>query len=325
MDRKPGKRRLTWMGNNRPPARDGSSIPGAPHSSQTRGKLWQDEPRGRGETNSWLVGEPSASSKPSPQQPDFKALPKLPSWPPLPGEDRFAATSASSGRYARYNSRRDISHDSASDDTYTDEHEAQNRDQPRADLDDVREGKIRALWSFIATPLKRPRVAFMAIAGLVTLLSILGVVSLGSALLHDAPKSTLGTSGIGGANTVVLSPTAGHATPRALATNTAAPKATQPPTPLTVSFTCASGVVGGNAQLCVHTLPNAALGLTVRYCDGSYAKGKEFHGISNADGSGNFTWQWSVASSCVGNATATVTASAAGQTVTQHTTLPITQ
>lgn len=328
MERKPGKRRLTWIGNTRSGTRNDSSAPGASESPQTRGRLWRDEPRGRGETDSWLVGKPSASSTPSapsPRQADWHALPKLPSWPPLPGEDRFAAKTANDDGYTKYNSRRDNTYNSMGDDTYTDEHEAPNQGQPRSGRDDVHEGKVRALWGFVATLLKRPRVIFVAIAGAVTLLSVLGVAVFGNALLHSETKGVLGTTDIGSANTVVGSPAVGRATPRALATNTAVAKATQPPTPLTLSFTCASGVVGGNAQLCVHTLPNAALGLTVRYCDGTYAKGKEFHGITNADGNGNYTWRWSVTSTCVGDAIATVTANTAGQTVTQHTTLPITQ
>jgi hypothetical protein len=59
--------------------------------------------------------------------------------------------------------------------------------------------------------------------------------------------------------------------------------------------------------------------LTVRYCDGSYADGKGFHGNAHTDSGGNYTWRWLVNTTCAGRATATVLAKFSGQTVIQST------
>ncbi|HKS69195.1 MAG TPA: hypothetical protein VJQ45_02160 [Ktedonobacterales bacterium] len=97
------------------------------------------------------------------------------------------------------------------------------------------------------------------------------------------------------------------------------PTATPVPT-LTLTFTCASGQLRGTGQVCVHTLPRASLSLSVRYCDGSTAKG--LHGAT-ADASGNYTWTWFVRTTCAGQATATVTANWNGQSLTASDTFTI--
>ncbi len=311
MDRKPGKRRLTWFGNNRSSA---SNAPNTPNTPDTLGRMWPREPRGRGETDSWLVREPESPDKPTPPQTGWDPLPKLPAWPPLPGENQFATKKASDDIY-----------DSLGGNSSTDKHAAPPQGQPDSRQSRPHSAKLRALWWKVTTTLRRPRVALAAVAGVLALCSVLGVAALGNSFLHSKPNSAQSTLGAGSTNSVMASPSAGQATPSASTTTTAAPGKTQPPTPLTIAFTCASGVAGGTGQLCTHTLPYAALSLSVRYCDGSYAKGKAFHGVSYADSSGNYTWRWNVTTTCVGVATATVTAKSGGQIVTKSMTFSITQ
>lgn len=107
-------------------------------------------------------------------------------------------------------------------------------------------------------------------------------------------------------------------TPTVLPTGT--PDSQSAPTPtsstpsISLTFTCASGTLRGTGQVCIHTLPQAALTITVRYCDGTTARG--LRGNAFADTSGNYTWTWSVRTSCAGTATATVTAKWNGQSIT---------
>lgn len=310
MDRKPGKRRLTWFGNNRPGA---SNIP---DNSNTLGKMWQQEPGDGGQTDGWLVSEHQASDKTGPRRTGWEPLPNLPAWPPLPEEDPFAASKASDETYARLEGA-----------SYTDEHAAPTWGQQDSRLDPPRGGRLRALWWRFATTFRRPRLVLAAVAGVLVLVSIFGVAALGNAFLNRGANRAYGTPGVGNMNGAVVSPSAGQATATGgtATTTTATPVNTQPPVPLTIAFTCSSGVAGGTGQLCVHTLPNAALSLSVRYCDNSYAKGKAFHGGNYADNSGNYTWRWDVTTSCIGSATATVVAKASGQTVTQTWTFAITK
>lgn len=333
MERKPGKRRLTWIGNNRPGASKAPSTPAAPNSSDTPDALRRRDSRGSGTTDSWLVQEPKAPSESSPRQVEWKSLPKLPSWPPLPQYSQFAAKSPADEKYGvrhrnRYDIRRDETYNREHGESYTDEHAVPTPDQGDSRLDGPEGGRLRGLWrqtELIIGLVRRPRVALLiAVAGAIVLFAVFGVAALSSAFFHGETNSMKGASGIGSAQGAEVSPSAGQSTPRAARTTIASPVNTQPPAPLTMTFTCASGAAGGTGQLCVHTLPNAALSLTVRYCDGTYAKGKAFHGFTYADGSGNYTWRWSVTTTCVGAATATVTATSAGQTVTQHTTFTVT-
>jgi len=75
--------------------------------------------------------------------------------------------------------------------------------------------------------------------------------------------------------------------------------------------------------VCVHTLPNASLTLSVGDVSLNLTKGKGFHGATYADNNGNFTWRWEISTSCVGSATATVAARSSGQTVTQSVTFTV--
>lgn len=313
MNHKPGKRRLTWFWKNRSKAPNPPNTPRALKSPSPLGKMWEQESHGRKETNSWLLREPQAPHESSPHQPDGEPYPNLPAWPSAPERDRFGARKASGDMGDRMGG-----------DSSTDGHAAPSRGQQDAHRGRFYAGRLRALWWKVKTAFRRPRIVLVAVASTLALCSILGVAALGNAFLHSAPNGAQGTSGVGSVNSAVASPS-GQATPSVTTTTTAAPGNTQPPTPLTITFTCASGVDGGVGQLCVHTLPKAALSLSVRYCDNTYAKGKAFHGVSYADGSGNYTWRWNVNTTCVGVATATVTAKSAGQTVTQSATFTVTR
>lgn len=154
------------------------------------------------------------------------------------------------------------------------------------------------------------------------------IVACSSLAMRTANRLVTGAAqGNAAASTRLTS--AQSATPNS--TVTATPAATSQPTmtttptpPLTLVFTCASGSLRGTGQVCVHTQPQAALSITVRYCDGSTAKG--LHGSVTADASGNYTWSWPLrTSSCAGSATATVTATWNGQSLTQSDTFTITQ
>lgn len=330
MERKPGKRRLTWIGNNRLGAPNVPSTPATPNLPDSPETSGRQESRGSGKTDSWLVQEPKSSGGSSPRQVEWKSLPKLPSWPPLPQSTRYAAKSPTDDRYGvRHSNKYDIRHDETYNrvggESFTDERAEPIQDQHDSRSDGPDGGRLRALWRLFAPSTRRPRVALLiAAVGAMVLFAVLGVAALSSAFFHGASNNVNGTAGVESAKGAVVSPSVGQSTPRATRTTITSPVNTQNPTPLTMTFTCASGVAGGTGQLCVHTLPNAMLSLTVRYCDGTYAKGKAFHGYTYADGSGNYTWRWSVTTTCVGTATATVTATSAGETDTQHTTFTVT-
>lgn len=143
-------------------------------------------------------------------------------------------------------------------------------------------------------------------------LHAIGDVGSGASTSLRGASATQQTTGLGGASSG--NPTA-TSSPKASSTNAATSVATSAANlPLTLTFTCASGSVHGTGKVCVHTLPAAALSLSVRYCDGTTAKGLHSAGI--ADANGDYTWSWSVRMACVGPATATVTARRNGAVVT---------
>lgn len=313
MDRKPAKRRLTWFGNNRPGAPDAPYAPISPKAPNTLGKMWRQEPHGRDERDGWLSDERQAPEEPAPSRSGWPSPPSRPPRPELEDE-RFASRSGEYERRDRWSGESD-----------TGAYAAPASDQPDAAWYRPRQGRLRALWSTVTTSLRRPRRARVMVAGILALIMILGVTTLAHAFLSGAPNSAHGGPGAGSGNGLAVSSTAGQATPKATTTGTAAPVKTQPPAPLTVAFTCASGAIGGTGQVCAHTLPGATLTLSVRYCDGSYAKGKVFHSAYTADGSGDYTFHWNVVTTCAGAATATVTAKSAGQSVTKSVTFTVTQ
>lgn len=177
-------------------------------------------------------------------------------------------------------------------------------------------------WRFWLAP-RRQQVGVAAILATIVLTALLGFVVLHAILPSQTPDAGQVTPNAGRAANGVASPSA--ATPTPALSPTASPVRNTPAPSFTVAFTCASGAIGGQGMVCVHTRPDAMVSLTVRYCDGSYAGGKGLHGSAHADGSGNYTWRWNVNTSCAGTATATVTAKSSGQTVTQSTTFTVTR
>lgn len=163
---------------------------------------------------------------------------------------------------------------------------------------------LRAFQQRFRGASRRQRVGLAAGAGGLLLASLLVIALLCSHL------PAIGSSAVG-AN--------GSATSTAVASATAHATTTTTPLPFKVAFTCASGAVKQSAKVCVHTQPGASLNLTVRYCDGSYAGGRDLRGSVTADRGGNFIWIFAVHTRCAGSATATVAATSAGKTVTKST------
>ena len=168
---------------------------------------------------------------------------------------------------------------------------------------------LRAFQQRFRGASRRQRVGLAAGAGGLLMAALLGIALLCSHL------PAIGSSAAG-AN--------GSATATADASATAHATTTTTPLPFTLAFTCASGSVKQSAKVCVHTQPGASLNLTVRYCDGTYAGGRNLRGSVTADSGGNFIWIFAVHTRCAGSATATVAATSAGKTVTKSTRFTIT-
>jgi hypothetical protein len=288
MDRKSPRRRMTWFGKEHP---------------GTVGGFWQRTPQSG--------KEPDASmASPTRGQVEAKAKvsrwPILPKWPPLHESQGGAAHNDAS--VAPDESRQ------------TEPQLAPPWEQPASNQHEHARPPFMPWRFWLAS--RRQQVGLAAILGTIILTALLGLIVLRAILPSQSSHPGQGTPTAGRAVNVVASPATDDPTPTpsptASARNTPAPS-------FTVTFTCASGTIGGRGMVCVHTQPDAMVSLTVRYCDGSYAGGKGLHGNAHADGSGNCTCRWNVSASCAGTATATVTAKSSGQTVTQSTTFTITR
>lgn len=289
MDRKPEKRRLTWFGNNRPVAPKVPYTPIPPNAPGTLGNMWNHEPRGR-------------------EEPD--------AWPQLPQGSLFASRGPD-------DERRDDRYDDPRGDSHTDEHTAPIWERSDVRQESARGGRLRTLWRTFATSVRRPWLAVVAVATTLILCAVIGGAAIGSAFFNSPASGARHLPGVGGVSGATSS---ANATATATGMAGATPGGTAAPVALTVTFTCASGAAGRAGKVCVRTAPHAALSLTVRYCDGSNAKGKIFHSVSYADSGGNNTWSWNVPSgACIGAATATVTAQLAGHTISQRDTFAITR
>lgn len=292
MDRSPNRRRMTWFGKERP---------------ATLGKMWQQSPPEDVEPDAWLARQQPTPAGRNSRQLDWPPLPPLPKWPPLPEEDPLAPERLSA-------------------DSSFEPYEAQQTErltQRSGRRFSSRYGHLQqplvSLWQRFRSASRQKQVLLATGAGGLLLLLLISVTVLAVALRSHMPAAGLDVPPGGSAQGIMLATTTAPPTP----SSTSTPNTNTPSPPLTLVFTCASGTVGGTGQVCVHTLPNASLTLSVRYCDGNLAKGKGFHGATYADNNGNFTWRWEISTSCVGSATATVAARSSGQTVTQNTTFTI--
>ena len=307
-------------------------------SSKKEGKMGRDSDKQR---NSWLLrpkprtlgdamqrgsregpdaGAPPASAAgQDARQADWQQLPDLPKWPPLPEEDPFAAnrptglteeTAAVTDGAALYDQQTAPPWDPAASDGYA----LPGRPQ-------------RTVWQRFRTMPRRARIGVIvaAVSVIVLVCTLASVAALGNAFLNQATGAAHNTPG-GQTNGQAGAPTTGNTTPTAATSPTATSAPTTPtPSSFAITFTCASGSIGGTGQVCVHTLPNASVSISVRYCDGNDATGKGLRGSAHTNGSGDYTWQWKVTTHCAGAATATVTAKSGGQTVTDRTTFTITR
>ncbi len=238
-------------------------------------------------------------------------LPPLPKWPPLPGEQL-------TGEWPPLGPELTEPGEPGGADTSQPTGASETTPPWRPPEAPQPETGILQRWRRAST-----RVRLGIVAGLI--LSVLLIVSCSSLALGAAsglvgsgatlPSNALATrqpTGLSAtpSNMPAATPAATHAAAGA-ATSTATSAASQP---LTLTFTCASGSLHGTGQVCVHTEPSSALTISVRYCDGTIAKG--LHGAAVADGNGAYTWSWPVRAACVGTATATVTARWNGQSLT---------
>lgn len=250
-------------------------------------------------------------------QANWGQLPDLPKWPPLPEEDPFASARPTglTEETAAVTDRAALS-----------EQQTAPPWNPAASSGYAVPGRPqRTVWQRFRTLSRRARVGVIVAAVTVIMLvcTLASVAALGGGLLKSATGSA-GNTPSGQTNGQAGAPTTGNTTPTVAASPTLPPE-TPAPSSFAITFTCASGSIGGTGQVCVHTLPNATVSLTVRYCDGSYATGKGLRGSAHTNGSGDYTWRWKVTTHCAGTATATVTAKSSGQTITDRTTFTITR
>ena len=236
-------------------------------------------------------------------------LPPLPDWPPLP-EDRFRVDwpelSPEPVTPVAPNGL-DETHQTESDATAQPRHMFEALRIETGVLGRWRRASKRMRWGIAAA-------AFVSALLIVACSSLALHVAAGIGGSATAPMYGNATSQqvTGGSTSSSVTATPGAArTP----TSTAPSAATNPASvPLTLAITCASGSLHSTGKVCAHTLPSATLSITVRYCDGTYAKG--LHSAAVADASGNYTWSWPVRMACVGSATATVTAKLNGAAIT---------
>ncbi len=87
----------------------------------------------------------------------------------------------------------------------------------------------------------------------------------------------------------------------------------QPAAQLFVTITSAYATDYSSGSVSVHTLPGAALTISVTYCSGRSATSGSLQGTKYADSAGNYTWTWEPETKCKGTATAYVSASLNGQ------------
>ena len=288
--------------------------PDRPHGPNTLGQAWR------------RLAEPRPRRPPDPQ------LPILPDWPPLPGEhpspSAWPSVSPAGSKPPVVPNMPDESHPAdALQPTERDEMLWPGRSwSPARPPAHPRPGRATILDGFarfgpFLPASKRARIGLGAAATVVLIVLIVACSSLalratGGPVTGDAARGSHGTAN----HSSIASTASALATISPQLTSKPAPTSAPSP-PLTLAFTCASGKIHGTGQVCVHTLPGASLSLTVRYCDGSTAKG--LHGSATADGSGNYTWSWPVHPTCAGSATATVTATANGQSLTASDTFTI--
>lgn len=106
---------------------------------------------------------------------------------------------------------------------------------------------------------------------------------------------------------------------------TQAPVQQPAPAQLSVTFTGESAADGdATSYVAVHTLPRAALTISVKYCSGRYATSDSLKGTQYADAAGDSIWTWDPDTTCHGMATAYVTASLNGQTASNSVSFTVT-
>lgn len=246
-----------------------------------------------------------------PRRPAPLDLPNLPEWPPLPDEQFTQANVPQVERSPGNAAWQDALPPTSGDNSLTpDPPGTRTSRKPSNIFRRLRNAPKRAQIGIAAAPV----LIILLIVGMASFaLHIAGTVTPGStAFAPQGGTSTLQAAG--STSTPTLQPTG---TAGALSTPTGSAQ------PISLTFTCASGTLRGIGKVCIHTQPQAALTITVRYCDGTTAKG--LRGNVFANSSGNYTWTWLVRTSCAGTATATVTAKWNGQSITSADSFTITK
>lgn len=290
--------------------------------------LLRPKPRTLGDAMQRGAGDGSGAGYDGAQdagQADWQQLPVLPKWPPLHEEDPFASARPT----GETGETGEMGVMAAADGWDTSEQQTAPPWDPSpsgAYGAPGRRARTGTVWQRFQGLSRRSRVGILvaAVSVIVLVCTLASVAALGGGLLASTTGARNTPAGQTGGQ--VGAPTSGSATPTAAVSPTATGEAQTPTAAaLTLAFTCASGSIGGTGQVCIHTLPNASVSLTVRYCDGNNAKGSGLRGAVRANGDGDYTWRWKVTTHCAGATTATVTAKSSGQTVTQSTTFTITR
>ncbi|HEX8996654.1 MAG TPA: hypothetical protein VF812_11535 [Ktedonobacterales bacterium] len=244
-------------------------------------------------------------------------LPPLPDWPPLPDDQRQTDWPPLGP---------DLHSRPEFDDDEPDQRAQDDAPGPRWRMFKPFQTETGLLgrWRY-ASKRARLQIAGVALACVALIAACSGValhvaanIGSGAGSPFTVISPTQQTSGQGATSSGLSSTPGASSVPTSLPTSTVTSTAN---VPLALTFTCASGSVRGSGQVCVHTLPATTLNLTVRYCDGSYAKGLRSVGV--ADTNGNYTWTWPIHVACAGAATATVTAKQGNQTLTATKTFSI--
>ena len=295
MDRRPRKRRQTRLTQPRP---------------DTLREAWQRMRRPSEEPDAWLTDEYVPQEGAATERHGWLPLPPLPKWPPLP-----EASLPGSGFPP---DPAVVPPDATPEQVMVSPTTSPKESPPGWPRPTVEQSPRRTL---VQRYRSASQWAQAGIAGALVVASalcvLLGSSLVGSVFPAGAPHTGAGAhAGTGPSAAATTLPTQTATSPSA----SASPVLTATPSPLTIAITCADAV-GGKGTVCVQTRPNAIVSLSVRYCDGTFARGLQ--GTAHADSHGVYTWTWSVHTTCA-SATATVTAKATGRSVTQSMTFSIT-
>src|SRR5437868_647920 len=114
--------------------------------------------------------------------------------------------------------------------------------------------------------------------------------------------------GLLGCGLLLLLAACGPNTPPEGGDSNALPATHNQTSPLMLDFRCNDSRAGGfyvdrigtRARVCVQTAPEAALTITVRFCNGAPDPSRELKGAVHADSKGYYEWNWKPQPDCKG-------------------------